>query len=37
MVKSISDLNSFKRLIVGVEPDASGMRGGGHHLLLITN
>ena len=29
MVKSISDLNTFKRLIVGVEPDASGMRGGG--------
>ena len=29
MVKSISDLSTFKRAIIGIEPDSSGMRGGG--------
>ncbi len=33
MVKSISDLNTFKRLITGIEPNATGMRGGAQATL----
>ena len=34
MVKSISDLSTFKRAITGLEPNASNMRGGAAPTLM---